>query len=223
MSPALVINNPRPLPPTFDPLLLSDFEAAAVASHFSAKVLSGPEATTAKVCESLHGARIVHFSCHGTVDRRINYSGILVLARGEVLSYEHLRWLPRLSARLVVLSACRSGSSAINVEHVLNLPAAFLAAGAVAVLGTFWHSDELASLLLLQRFYELWASGTLSPVEALGDAQEWLMSSSADVLRAALPQEVLRSSAAERLRQSPTGETVYADPWYWSNFFLAGT
>ena len=41
-SPALVINNPRPLPPIFDPLLLSDFETAVVASHFSAQVLSGP-------------------------------------------------------------------------------------------------------------------------------------------------------------------------------------
>jgi CHAT domain-containing protein len=222
-SPALVINNPRPLPPTFDPLMLSDFEAAVVASHFSATVLSGQQATTSKICEALPAARIAHFSCHGTVDRRIQYSGILILARGEVLSYEQLRWLPRLSARLVVLSACRTGSSAITVEHVVNLPAAFLAAGAVAVLGTFWHSDELASLLLLQRFYELWVSGICAPVEALGDAQEWLMTSSADLLRAALPQAVLASPAAERLREAPADEIVYVDPWYWSNFFLAGT
>jgi CHAT domain-containing protein len=221
-SPALVINNPSPLPPTFDPLLLSDFEAAVVASHFSAKVLSGPEATTSKICDSLPVARIAHFSCHGTVDQRIQYSGILVLAHSEVLSYEHLRQLPRLSARLIVLSACRSGSSALAVEHVVNLPGAFLAAGAVAVLGTFWHSDELASILLLQQFYELWASGTRSPVEALGDAQEWLMSSSAHELRAALPQDALRSPAAVRLREAPVDEIVYLEPWYWSNFFLAG-
>ncbi len=222
-SPALVINNPKPLPPTFDPLLLSDFEVKVVASHFSAKVLSGSQATTSKVCEALPDARIAHFSCHGTVDRTIRYSGILVLAHGEVLNYEHLQRLPRLSARLVVLSACRSGSPAITVEHVVNLPRAFLAAGAVAVLGTFWHSDEVASLLLLQRFYELWASGTRFPVDALGEAQEWLMGSSADVLRTALPQDVLRSPATKRLREAPANEVVYVHPWYWSNFFLAGT
>ena len=156
------------------------------------------------------------------MDRRIQYSGILLIAGNKVLSYEHLRQLPWLSARLVVLPACRSGTAAITVEHVISLPGAFLAAGAVGVIGTFWHSDELATFLLLQRFYKLWASGTSAPVEALGDAQEWLMSFSADVLQqrsrktcSGLP----RRSGYLRLRPN---EIVYRHPWYWSNFFLAG-
>jgi len=221
-SPALVINNPKPLPPTFDSLLLSDAESAVVASHFSTKVLAGFQATSSAVLEALPDAKIVHFTCHGTVNRDIGYSGTLLLANGEELAYMHLQQLPRFSARLVVLSACESGTSAITVEQTINLPLAFLAAGAAAVLGTFWHSDEMASLLLVQRFYELWSDGAHSPVQALGEAQARLMSSTASTLRAFVKPEVLQSPAAKKLRDAPDEERVFIHPWYWSGFFLAG-
>lgn len=220
-SPALVINNPKPLPPTFDSLLLSDAEAAVVASHFSLKELRGFQATPSAVCGALPDAKVAHFTCHGTVDSRIGYSGVLLLA-DEELTYQHLQKLPRFSARLVVLSACRSGASAITVEHVINLPGAFLAAGAAAVLGTLWHSDEMASLLLVQRFYELWTDGAHSPVQALGEAQSWLMGSTANTLRASVKPEVLQDQAAKKLRDAPGEEQVFIHPWYWSGFFLAG-
>jgi len=221
-SPALVINNPKPLPPEFDPLLLADAEAAVVNNYFSTKVLPGFQATPSAVCEALPDARVAHFICHGEVESRIGYSGILILSNGAELTYKHLQQLPRFSARLVVLSACRSGAAAITVEHVINLPGAFLAAGAAAVLGTFWHSEEMSSLLLVQRFYELWTDGAHSPVQALGDAQAWLMSSTADTLRASVKPEVLQSPAARRLRDTPGEERVFKHPWYWAGFFLAG-
>jgi CHAT domain-containing protein len=221
-SPALVINNPKPLPPEFDPLLLSDAEAAVVADHFSTKVLPGFKATSSAVCEALPDARVAHFICHGEVESRIGYSGVLILSNGEELTYQHLRQLPRFSARLVVLSACRSGATAITVEHAINLPGAFLAAGAAAVLGTFWRSEEMSSLLLVQRFYDLWTTGTHSPGQALGDAQAWLMASTADELRASVKPDVLKTPAARRLRDTPGEERVFKHPWYWAGFFLAG-
>jgi CHAT domain-containing protein len=221
-SPALVVNNPKPLPPNFDSLLLSDAEAAVVSSHFSAKELAGFQATPSAVCAALPEAKVAHFTCHGDVEPRIGNSGVLLLAKGEELTYQHLQQLPRLSARLVVLSACRSGASAITVEHVINLPGAFLAAGAAAVLGALWHSDEMATLLLVKKFYEFWTDGAHSPAQALGDAQAWLKSSAADTLRASVKPEVLQSVAAERLRDAPGQEPVFIHPWYWSGFFLAG-
>jgi len=221
-SPALVVNNPKPLPPTFDPLVLSDAEAAVVASHFSAKELAGFQATASAVCAALPEAKVAHFSCHGSVESKIGYSGVLLLAKGEELTYQHLQQLPRFSARLVVLSACRSGASAITVEHVINLPGAFLAAGAAAVLGALWHSDEMATLLLVKKFYEFWTDGAHSPAQALGDAQAWLKSSTADTMRASVKPEVLQSVAAKRLLDAPGQEPIFIHPWYWSGFFLAG-
>ena len=221
-SPALVVNNPKPLPPTFDSLLLSDAESAVVASYFSAKELAGFQATCSTVCKALPDAKVAHFICHGDMESKIGYSGALILANGEELTYLHLHQLPRFSARLVVLSACRSGASAVMAEQAINLPGAFLAAGAAAVLGTLWHSDEMASLLLVEKFYEFWTDRAHSPIQALGDAQAWLMSSTADTLRASVKPEVLKSDAAKRLREAPGEEQVFIHPWYWSGFFLAG-
>jgi CHAT domain-containing protein len=222
LSAALVINNPTPTPPTFDPLELSDFESQVVERHFQGQVLAGAKATTKKVCELLPAAKIVHFSCHGDVDNRIQYSGVLLLAHGQELSPEQIFQIPNFFARLVVLSACRSGSPALGIEFVLNLPAAFLAAGAAAVLGTFWHADEIASLLLLTRFYDLWKHRQCAPIEALGLAQEWLMYASADTLKAAIPAEALASPAAKILTDAAPADVLFSHPWYWAGFFVAG-
>ena len=219
---ALIVDNPAPLPLEFKPLQLSHFEAALVARHFPNKSLSGSDATVEKVLEELATAGLVHFSCHGSVDKRINYSGILLLADWQTLSWQQLCHVQTFSARLVVLSACRSGSTAIGIEYVLSLASAFLAAGATGVIGTFWHADELATLLLLSRFYDLWTAGNLLPAEALGQAQAWLMMASAATLIDSLEPEVLRSGAGERLVAMGPEERPYVHPWYWAGFFFAG-
>jgi CHAT domain-containing protein len=218
---ALVVSNPEPLPPEFAPLTMSDFESDVALHCVSGRALVGEQATTEAVTSGLVDATLAHFSCHGFADKRIDYSGVLVLANGELLTYLHLRDL-RLKARLVVLSACRTASAALRVETIVSLPAAFLAAGAAAVIGTFWHADETATLLLMTRFYDLWRGGEIEPRRALGDALAWLMFARAEELRQALPQAALNAPAAAALRAAAADETPYWHPWYWAGFFLAG-
>jgi len=219
---AFVVSDPEPLPPDFAPLSMSDFESDVALRYVSGRALVGEQATTAAVMSGLAGATLAHFSCHGFVDKRIDYSGVLVLANGELLTYQHLRDLRRIEARLVVLSACRTASAALRVETIVSLPAAFLAAGAAAVIGTFWHADETATLLLMTRFYDLWRGGEVEPRHALGDALAWLMFARAEELRRALPKAALNAPAAAALRAAAADETPYAHPWYWAGFFLAG-
>jgi CHAT domain-containing protein len=221
-SSALVVDNPQPTPPVFDSLALSTFETQLVARYFESTVLSGMHATTASVCNVLPTVDLAHFSCHGTIDKARGYSGVLLLASREEFTYQHLLSIRGISAQLVVLSACSSGAPALAIEHVINLPSAFLASGAAAVLGTFWHTDELASLLLLTRFYALWRHENATPRDALGRAQEWLMFATADELRTTLSREILESPAAGILVNAAPYEKLYAHPWYWSGFFLAG-
>lgn len=218
---ALVINNPKPLPPQYDPLEMADFEAKTVLSHIPGAELKGIDADTEMVCTALPKANLAHFCCHGTVARTLSYSGILLLAQSETLTYKHLREMS-LDARLVVLSACRSGAAAIGLDQVLSLPAMFLAAGASGVLGSFWHTDDLATLLLMMRFYSLWCDGGLEPTEALGQAQAWLLSSTTDTLRKTLPAEVLALPAAGMLNVAAADDQPYNHPWYWAGFFMAG-
>jgi CHAT domain len=219
---ALVVNNPRPLPAAYDPLIFSDEESAVVSSHFPTLEISGLAATTERVMEDLPRAGLIHFSCHGDVDRRVGNAGVLLLANGAELNIEHLLSLPSFSPRLVVLSACRSGAVAMGQPQASGLVSGFLAAGAAAVLGTFWHTDELATLLLMSRFYELWADGCRTPVTALGAAQEWLMTAPAEELRGRLRPQVLLDEAAKDLVSAPAAVCPYIHPWFWSGFFVAG-
>ncbi len=219
---ALIVDNPRPLPPQFDLLRLSGSEAAVVSARVPGTVLAGPRVTTARLEAALPEATLAHLICHGTVDNRMGYSGVLVLANFESFTYRHLRRLPWLSARLVVMSACRSGAAGITVEHPLSLPAAFLAAGAAGVVGTFWHADEMASLLLVTRFYALWLDDRLTPAAALGGAQHWLATSRADTLRSSVSADALASPPGRMLREAAADSAVFAHPWFWAAFFLAG-
>jgi CHAT domain-containing protein len=219
---AFVVNNPRPLPVQFDPLLLADFEVEAIRRHFPATIVAGREATTKRVLAGIINSGLVHFSCHGTVASAYGYSGVLLLSNVEMLTYHQVRHADGVTARLVVLSACRSGAAGVIIEHSLRLPAAFLAAGAKGVLGSLWHAEEMAALLLMTRFYEAWPAKQPDPAVALSLAQEWLRSSPAEALRAVAPTAALASPAGRALRDAPGASLPYAHPWYWGSFFVAG-
>ena len=219
---ALVVSNPLPLPASLAPLQLAAFEAAMVSGHVTATVLAGFAAAAGPVLDGLAASDLIHFACHGTVEQRLGYAGVLILARRQELTYRDLRRCDRLRAQLVVLAACRSGVSGIAIEHPLSLPASFLAAGARAVIGSLWRADDMATLLLMTRFYALWPETLADPATALARAIEWLRFSPAADLRAAIPAEALATPAAATLNQADAATPPYADPWFWAGFFLAG-
>jgi hypothetical protein len=221
---ALVVNNPSPLPVAFDELVLSDFERDVVANHFMVSELPGPFATRSNILNALPAAWVAHLSCHGTVNKDLYSTGLLVLASPESLSTDDFAESPELAARLIFLSACRSGATAVGVPQATGIPTALLAAGAAAVIGTFWHTDEMATLLIVSRFYELWRGGSGTSIrDALGRAQEWLMTASAGELTSAVPAAALATDAAVRLRHTPASDCPFVQPWYWAPFFVLGS
>lgn len=221
---ALVVNNPAPLPDAYDPLPLADFERDAVARHFPVTELRGTAATRQAILDALPGAHVAHFSCHGTVDRDRRDSGILLVAEPDTLATQDLAGLSDLRARLVVLSACRSGAPALGVSQVVSLPNAIIDAGASAVICTFWHAEEMATFLIVAKFYELWRGGAgMSPGEALGTAQGWLATATADELRGYAPAGALSAMAGRTLLHGAPGDAhPYHHPWFWAPFFLVG-
>jgi len=76
----------------------------------------------------------------------------------------------------MILSACETGQ--VELEDKLNdflgLPGGFIVAGAKAVLATLWRIDDLASCLLLEKFFELWGDNPGCAPEALALAQQWM-------------------------------------------------
>jgi hypothetical protein len=218
---ALAVDNPRPLPPTYDPLLLSVAETGLVGEHFTTETLSGTQATTSAIMKALPQARLVHMSCHGTIDKRFGYSSVLLLANRELFTSQHLRELPALQARLVVLSACATGIIALSTEQTLTMPFHFIGAGASGVLATMWHTDETATLLCVQAFYSAW-TGATSPAEALQTAQHRLATATTSELRTGLINVPHAEDALRALDAYADDAIPFAHPWYWGAFFIAG-
>ena len=106
----------------------------------------------------------------------------------------------------------------------MNLPNVIVGAGAAAVISTFWHAEEMATLLIVMKFYDLWRRGAgMSPRQALGDAQGWLAQASADELRGYAPAAALRVlSGRTPLSGAPGDARPYVHPWFWAPFFLVG-
>ena len=127
-------------------------------------------------------ARIVHFATHALLDvRRPELSGIVVSER-DAAGRPHNGFLSladissmRLSAELVVLSACRTGlGKEVRGEGLVGLTRGFMNAGAPRVLASLWKISDTATAMLMTRFYREMLEDDLAPAEALRTAQRAL-------------------------------------------------
>src|SRR4029077_7941258 len=101
----------------------------------------------------------------------------------------------KLSADLVVLSACQTGlGKEIKGEGLVGLTRGFMYAGAPRVVASLWKVDDKATAELMRRFY----SGMLGPA-------------------------ALRPAAALRSAQVDLWKTRgWENPYYWAAFTLQG-
>lgn len=73
------------------------------------------------------------------------------------------------------MSACESGfDTSRSPDEFVGLPATFMQLGAAGVLSALWQVDDLATALLVAKFYDLHLDQKLAPATALRQAQAWL-------------------------------------------------
>ena len=127
----------------------------------------------------LRDFQILHFATHGLVDRQDPSIAGLVLSLIDedgqptdgLLRPRDLYDL-RLSADLVVLSACRSAvGKEIRGEGLVGLTHGFLGAGANQVVVSLWEVEDRATAELMARFYHHLFLERRSPAGALHHAQ----------------------------------------------------
>ena len=145
--------------------------------------------------------RVLHFATHGFVNLDRPDLSSLVFSRfdksGTPLN-ESVRmqdiYSMKLSADLVVLSACETGTGKeVKGEGVVGLNTAFLQAGSRSVLASLWPIEDSATNLIMTEFYEgMWNRGE----------------SSAESLR----------NAQIKLYRDPQ----FSSPFYWASFTLQG-
>ncbi|HKY33616.1 MAG TPA: CHAT domain-containing protein [Candidatus Polarisedimenticolia bacterium] len=163
------------------------------------RLLLGADATK-KAMRSAGPARfgILHFATHALIDEEEpSRSGILL---GGDLPGEHLLTLNeifglRLSADLVILSACRTGRGRLtDGEGIVGMTRGFLFAGARAVSVSLWNVSDRSTAELMRLFHQSFSAGR--PAAA-----------------------ALREAKLAMLASSVPG---YRDPGRWAPFVLVG-
>jgi CHAT domain-containing protein len=235
-------------------------EGLAIAALFpegQVTLLEGKAASGSALANAVVEKKYVHLSCHAfySTDGG-NFAGLylahdaLSRSQEEVMAVAERRpplegfflagqrWitleLALAKCRLVTLSACESGRSDVaRPDEFLGLPAAFLRAGAAAVIGTTWRVDDIATMLLTRKLYEGLVHEQLSPASALRSAQRWLRDAtnrSLVALYGAMRDEAnppLSSQRLEReLRRHALGaakERPFSNPYFWAAFLVYGS
>ncbi len=145
-----------------------------------------------------------------------------------ILTADEIASLPLENVELVVLSACETGlGRAAAGEGTLGIQRAFQVAGAKTTISSLWSVSDLGTRLLMDRFYENLWERKQTKLEALREAQLYMLGRSrrdpdSEHLRAAvvdLPEATIRP-----LEPNPRGESVddFNHPFYWAAFTIAG-
>jgi hypothetical protein len=141
----------------------------------------------------------------------------LLLARDRELTLADLLTRRLDETRLVVLSACQTALPGVEVlDEVVSLPAGLLQTGAAAAIGSLWSVDDLATMLLLRHFYELWRSHGLSLAEALRGAGDWLRNLTRTQRDAAFPKAAFPT--LDFSHSGEPGDHPYAHPYWWAGW-----
>jgi hypothetical protein len=167
--------------------------------------------------DGLQGVRpaVLHLGCHAVAGGTPDESR-LELAGGELLVNRILaeaRTRPSGSpGGLVVLAACTTDLAIADYDEALTLSSAFLATGAIGVVGSRWEVNDLYTALfmfVLHRYLAL--NPADSPADALQAAQLWMLD----------PHREVPAGMPESLAVYARGPTACI-PYVWAAFTYHG-
>jgi len=212
----LVVGNPsmparRSGDPPLPPLPAADDEAESVRRAWpddATIVLRGAAAAEAAVRRLAPDRALIHIATHGVVRPDDPMQSFLALSPGGAPGASGDGFLTarevfdlRLSADLVVLSACDTGRGRIDSDGVMGFGRAFLQAGSRAVVVTLWRVADRVALHEMKAFHGELRRGT-PRAEALRRAQT-------DTL-AALRAGSIRTASGAPLAESPALWAAFA-------------
>jgi CHAT domain-containing protein len=200
----------------------------------------------------------IHLATHGVIDEDMPTRSAVILTQTGLpdplqqalshkpvfdgrLSVREIQHTWELKAKLVTLSACETAlGREAGGEGFVGFTQALLMSGARSVCLSLWKVDDIATALLMQRFYANLLGrrpGLKAPMrkaEALQEAKAWLRGLSrleALTLTANLMSGIERGTGAKErkpadlLASIPAGgdtDRPYVAPHYWAAFVLAG-
>jgi CHAT domain-containing protein len=170
----LALSNPDLGSPLYD-LPFAEKEVRSLQRTFShVSSYYGNQVTEKVVREKSGSCGIIHFACHGSYEPSAPlFSALLLTPEGEDdgrLEAHEIFGL-KLNCDLVTLSACETGLGQITRgDEIIGLARSFIFAGAPSVVTSLWKVDDLATAVMVKRFYRYLKDGR-SKAEALRMAQ----------------------------------------------------
>ena len=156
-------------------LPFAEKEATSIKRFFNdAEVYVGKSATEAIYRKFAGNSDVIHIAAHGEFNSNSPSESKLLLANDGVgggdLKLADIFSYP-LKARLVALSACETGLGRVSIgDEVIGMNRAFFYAGAESIISSLWRISDVASAVIMKRFYRSLAAGQ-SKDEALRGAQ----------------------------------------------------
>ena len=153
------------------------------------------------------GASVLHLGAHAhlavpPVDSYLALTGGRLHVR-DMLAQARQR-PPDAVGGLVVLAACASDHGGHQHDEVLTLATAFLAAGAVGVVGARWEVADLPTAIFMIMFHHYLNAGYADPATALRAVQLWMLN----------PHRCLPAGVDERLaHELSLLDLAEADRW----------
>ena len=201
-----------------DPDVKSIDQAEISHDAFSSQ-LQGPDPFINTWMPGLLSGLVMAGANHPTNDPEDLNDGILRASEIEAISLQNVD--------LVVLSACDTGLGAVaGGEGLTGLQRSFQMAGAKTVVASLWKVDDRATQELMQRFYEnLWVK-QMSKIDALREAQLWMLRHPKE-LGAIVFKDVRTRSDPRDPKPTTTNSTRpntngTTDPYFWAAFQLSG-
>ena len=179
----LVMGAPESVNPAYPALPEARSEIAGIKQVFpGAEIKTGPSATPEAFLDS-EPARftLIHFAAHAEANPSSPLDSAVVLSKnqgdGGYKLYARDVASQKLSAEVVILSACRSaGARTYGGEGLVGFAWAFLEAGAHSVIAGLWDVSDSTSARMMDQVYAALASDS-TPAEALRRAKLALLRS----------------------------------------------
>lgn len=155
-------------------------EISKIAGFSRSKIVQGAAANREKVFSAeMLDYQILHFATHSIInEEKPELSGIALSsfdANGQPLDgllRLHEVYNLKLSADLVVLSACDSGiGSEVRGEGIVSLTRGFFQAGSRSIVASAWKVEDAATADLMKIFYRILLNENVTPALALRRAQ----------------------------------------------------
>jgi len=134
----------------------------------------GASASEGTVRREISKNDLIHFACHAVFEPEAPLFSALLLSPEQGndgrLEVQEIFGLG-LNCGLVTLSACETGLSQVTRgDELIGLTRGFIFAGAPSIITSLWKVDDLATAVMVKRFYRFLKSG-MSRSEALRQAQ----------------------------------------------------